>query len=92
MPKMVIPPEDIMNASTTITNCMNTQTNIISGIETIVYDMFAEWEGEAKKNFEAKFEEVKPTYQKFIPDLSAFAEFLRNYSLTMEQLDVGGGR
>ena len=92
MPRMVIPPEDIMNASTTIKNCQATQESIISGIDTIVNEMFAEWEGQAKLNFAAKFDDVKPTYQSFVPDLEKFAEFLRVYSLTNEQLDMGGGR
>ena len=92
MPKMVITPDDLMGASTQVTNAMNTQQEIISHIQNLVYTMFAEWEGEAKKNFQAKFEAAEPDYTKFAPDLSKFAEFLRNYSLTMEQLDVGGGR
>lgn len=92
MPKMVIPPAEIMNASTAVTNAQQTQAEILSDIQNIVNMMFAEWEGEAMKNFKAKFESVEPDYKKFALDLENFAEFLRNYSLTMEQLDIGGGR
>lgn len=92
MPKMVITPEDIADASSKVTNAMNTQQEIINKIETLVYEMFAEWEGQAKKNFQTKFEAAEPDYKKFQPDLSKFADFLRVYANTMEQLDAGGGR
>ena len=91
MPKMVITPEDISGASAKVTNAMQTQQEIISSIETLVYDMFAEWEGQAKKTFQAKFEAVQPDYKKFQPDLQKFADFLKQYADTMETLDAGGG-
>ena len=91
MPKMVITPAQIMDASNKVTNAMGTQKEIMSHIQNIVDAMFGQWEGEAKKNFQVQFEGVKPEYEKFALDLESFADFLRIYSLTMEQLDLGGG-
>ena len=92
MPKMVITPDELTSAASKVTGAMETQANIINSIENLVYDMFAEWEGQAKSTFQSQFESAAPDYKKFAPDLEKFAEFLNNYANTMQTLDAGGGR
>lgn len=90
MPKIRLTPEALQQKANEVTQCQEDQRKVIDDVASLINDIVADWEGEAQKGFIAAFESVRPTYEKFAPDLSAFASFLTNYSQTMEYLDVGG--
>ena len=89
MPKMLITPEVLLKASGDIAQCQADQEDILSTVQGLIDEVVNEWEGQAQKKFISKWDEKKPAYQQFAPDMSKFAEFLNNYANTMETLDNG---
>ncbi|MBQ6981740.1 MAG: WXG100 family type VII secretion target [Synergistaceae bacterium] len=90
MPKIRLTSDVLKQKSGEVTQCMEEQQEIIRKVAQVISDIVAEWEGEAQKAFIQKFDEARPVYEKFAPDLSNFANFLTNYAETMEYVDVGG--
>ena len=90
MPKIRLTPDVLQQKASEVTQCMDDQRQVIADVASLIEEVVADWEGEAQKGFINAFENVRPTYEKFAPDLSNFANFLTNYSQTMEYLDVGG--
>ena len=90
MPKIRLTPEVLQQNANEDTQSQDEQRQVIADVANLIQDIVADWEGEAQKGFIAAFENARPTYEKFAPDLTAFAQFLMNYSQTMEYLDVGG--
>jgi WXG100 family type VII secretion target len=90
MPKIRLTPDVLQAKANEVTQCQEEQRQIIADVANLIQDIVADWEGEAQKGFINAFEGARPTYEKFAPDLRAFATFLTNYSQTMEYLDVGG--
>ncbi len=90
MPKIRLTSDVLKQKAGEVMQCHDDQQEIIKSIANLINDVVADWEGEAQKGFINAFESVKPTYEKFGVDMSAFADFLNNYAGTMEYLDVGG--
>ncbi len=89
MPKMRLTPEALLKASADIAQCQADQENILSTVQGLIDEVVSEWEGQAQKKFINAWEEKKPAYQQFAPDMSKFSEFLNNYANTMEAVDAG---
>lgn len=92
MPKIMLSPDSLRSASTTLTNCMNEQQEVINSVANLINEVVSDWEGDAQQGFIEAFERVRPVYESFAPDLSDFAKFLNDYSNSMEYIDLGGGR
>ena len=90
MPKIRLTSDVLKQKAGEVMQCHDEQQEIIKSIANLINDVVADWEGEAQKGFINAFESVRPTYEKFGIDMSAFADFLNNYAGTMEYLDVGG--
>ena len=90
MPKIRLTSDVLKQRAGEVTQCMEDQQEIIRTVSRVIDEVVAEWEGEAQKGFISAFNEARPVYEKFAPDLSNFADFLNNYANTMEYLDVGG--
>ena len=90
MPKIRLTSDVLKQKAGEITQCMDDQKAVINDVARLIDEVVADWEGEAQKGFIAAFENVRPTYEKFAPDLSDFANFLNNYANTFEYVDVGG--
>lgn len=90
MPKIRLTPDVLQQKAGEVNQCMEDQRQIISDIASLIDEVVADWEGEAQKGFIQAFENARPTYEKFAPDLTNFSNFLTNYSQTMSYLDVGG--
>ena len=89
MPKMVITPDVLLKAAGDIDQCEADQHDIISTVQSLIDNVVSEWEGQAQKKFMSMWENSKPAYEQFAPDMSKFSEFLKNYANTMEALDNG---
>ena len=90
MPKIRLTPDALQEKANQVKQCQEEQRQVISDVASLIDEIVSDWEGEAQKGFINAFENARPTYDKFVPDLEAFSEFLTNYSQTMEYLDVGG--
>ncbi len=90
MPKIRLTSDVLKQRAGEVNQCMEDQQEIIRKVAQVIADVVADWEGEAQKGFRSAFDEARPVYEKFAPDLSNFSQFLTNYANTMEYLDVGG--
>lgn len=91
MPKILLTPDVLREKATELTQCQEDQQQVIRDVQGLIDDIVSDWEGEAQQKFRAAFERRKVDYDKFAPDMSRFADFLKNYSETMEYLDIAGG-
>ena len=87
MPKIMLRPEVLRHRATEIVQCMDDQTQIVRDVSMLIEDIVADWHGEAQKAFVGAFENARPVYEKFAPDLKNFEEFLRRYAAVMEYHD-----
>ncbi len=90
MPKIRLTSDVLKQRAGEVTKCMEDQQQIIKMVSNVIDEVVADWEGEAQKGFISAFNQARPIYEKFAPDLSNFASFLTTYADTMEYLDVGG--
>ena len=90
MPRIRLTSDVLKQKAGEITQCMTDQEQIISSVAGLIDEIVSDWEGEAQKGFITAFENVRPTYEQFAPDMSDFASFLTNYANTHEYIDVGG--
>ena len=92
MAEIYITPDVLRDASAKLASAQAEQENALSTIQGVVDEILANWEGKAKEAFMAAWEEKKGTYKEFGVDMSQFSDFLRTYSNTMEDIDVGEGQ
>ena len=90
MPKIRLTSDVLKQKASEVAQYHDEQQEIINSVARLIDDVVADWEGEAQKGFIEAFNNVRPTYEKFGVDMSAFADFLNNYANTMEYIDVGG--
>ena len=91
MPKITLTPDGLREEAGKVTQCMEEQRQVIDNVAKLINEIVSDWEGDAQKGFIEAFENARPTYEKFAPDLSNFATFLNDYSNSMEFIDLGGG-
>ena len=89
MPEIMLTPEILTERATELGNIQSEQQNVIAGIQKLVDEIVSGWEGKAQQSFLNSFNEKKGTYEEFSVDMSAFADFLRVYANTMEDIDNG---
>ncbi|MBQ7220144.1 MAG: WXG100 family type VII secretion target [Synergistaceae bacterium] len=90
MPKIRLTSDVLKQRASEVNQCMDDQKNIVNKVQGIIDEVVSDWEGEAQKGFIQAFDNAKPVYEQFAPDLEKFASFLTNYANTMEYVDVGG--
>ncbi len=90
MPKIRISHETLRSTAKSIDQCQADQKQVIADVAKVIEALKTGWEGEARKGFEAVFDAVKPTYEKFAAELEEFSKFLTMYSEQMENIDVAG--
>ena len=88
MPKIMLRPEVLRHRASEIVQCMDEQAQIVRDVSALIEDIVADWEGETQKSFIRAFENVRPVYEKFAPDMGNFEEFLRRYAAVMEYHDA----
>ncbi len=89
MPEIMLTPEVLTEKATELGNIQAEQQNVIESIQKLIDDIVSGWEGKAQQAFLNSFNEKKGTYKEFAVDMSSFADFLRSYSQTMEDIDTG---
>ena len=92
MAEIYITLEAVRDASAKLKTAQSEQENVLAGIQSVVDEILANWEGKAKDAFLAAFDAKKGTYQEFGIDMSEFYDYLTSYAQTMEDIDVAEGQ
>ncbi len=90
MPKILLTPSFLKSKAQEIAQCQLDLVNTMKAIQGIVDSLLSEWEGKAQTAFVNSYESKKQVYKDFDVALQKFADFLNDYSATMDTADTGG--
>lgn len=88
MPRIRIDTNALQAKSQELLAIADDQRQIIADVSNIISELMEYWDGEAFRAFVHTFEDAKFVYERFAPEMHGFANYMHNYALTMEYLDV----
>lgn len=63
--------------------------NVISKMDSLLNALQSEWEGESSRAYEARFQELRPSFVKARELIEEIAQSLDNTAMTLEDTDRG---
>lgn len=83
-----ISPDQIRSRANEYRQQANEIQEVISRLDTLLSQIQTEWEGEASRAYEARFQEVRPAFVKASELVNGFATGIDNVAQVLEQTDA----
>ena len=87
MAMIQITPETLRSQAQTVRGYAEEHTQIIAKLSSLVQGLGESWKGEAQQAFVAKYDSMKPTFDKLAQDIETYAKGMETAATTMEEAD-----
>jgi WXG100 family type VII secretion target len=87
-----ITPESLRSKSSELKGLRGQHEEVMTRITSLVNGLSDQWSGEAQKAFQLNFNDMKPTFDKFVRILQGYAELMDKTAQEMQAADDEGAR